>query len=86
MPLYEYSCKNCGHEFSAMRSIAERKQPESEACSECGEMEINQLISAAKISYSNPGSMKHTESFKDRVREIKKNIPKRYHDNLSNIV
>lgn len=83
MPLYEYHCSNCEHDFTLMRSISERKSPESEPCPECNELEVKQMISAPKIAYTNPGSMKTTDSFNDRLKDIKKSIPKRFQDRIN---
>jgi len=34
MPLYEYECPNCEHEFSAFRSVADRRIARCPKCSE----------------------------------------------------
>lgn len=83
MPLYEYQCNECGHDFTRMQTIASRKDPEQQPCSECGEMAVQQRISTPAISYSHPGSMKTTDSFNDRLKDIKKAVPKRFQDNLN---
>lgn len=86
MPLYDYKCNSCEHTFESSRKYDNRLDPESEPCPECGATDVKYKISAPNICYSAKGSLKNTESFKDRVREIKKNIPKQFHKNLSNIV
>jgi len=84
MPLYEYKCKTCEHESTQMHRIDDRRIPTSEPCVECGELSVEFVISTPMVVYSNAGSMKTTDSFNDRLKEIKKGIPPKYHDKLSN--
>ena len=44
MPIYEYACKNCQHEFEALQKISE---PALRDCPECGRPELQKKISAA---------------------------------------
>lgn len=44
MPIYEYQCKSCGHEFEAMQKIVDDPLKE---CPACGDLELTKLISAA---------------------------------------
>lgn len=44
MPLYEYRCRKCDHEFEQMRSLKDRDQDVS--CPKCGEPEPERRISA----------------------------------------
>ena len=44
MPIYEYQCKSCGHEFEAIQKISEDPLKE---CPACGDLELNKLVSAA---------------------------------------
>lgn len=84
MPLYEYSCKSCDHAFTKMNMIVDRKLPESEPCPECSVLgKVVQQISTPMIAYSNPGSLKTTDSFNDRLKDIKKAVPKRFQDKLN---
>ncbi len=43
MPLYEYVCKDCGHEFDAIRSIKESDVPIE--CDECRSDHTSRKIS-----------------------------------------
>lgn len=83
MPTYDYKCYACEDVTTQILKIAERKDPESAPCSSCGANEVKMLISAPLIAYSNPGSVKTTDGFNDRLKEIKKHIPKRYQDNIN---
>ncbi len=48
MPLYEYSCDQCGHQFADFRSIAEREAPNE--CPECGGAAHLQLSACAVVT------------------------------------
>lgn len=83
MPLYEYKCGSCEATFTQVLIIDKRKVPETEPCPECSKQEVKMLISTPMISYSNPGSMKTSDSFNDRLKEIKKSIPPRYRESIN---
>jgi putative FmdB family regulatory protein len=51
MPLYEYLCKKCGHQFEEIRKFSD-KQPKK--CPECGGV-IEQLISAPAVQFKGSG-------------------------------
>jgi putative FmdB family regulatory protein len=44
MPIYEYQCKSCGHEFEAIQKITDDPLKE---CPACGDLELSKLVSAA---------------------------------------
>ncbi|PWV60571.1 FmdB family zinc ribbon protein [Plasticicumulans acidivorans] len=52
MPIYEYRCDSCGHEFEAMQKMADA--PLSE-CPECHQPQLKKLISAAGFRLSGSG-------------------------------
>ncbi|MBD3349709.1 MAG: zinc ribbon domain-containing protein [Candidatus Eisenbacteria bacterium] len=43
MPLYEYCCGKCGHEFEELESIADRDKPRK--CPECGSRSVSRKVS-----------------------------------------
>lgn len=87
MALYDYLCQACEHRFEGVRSIANRKQPESEPCPACGEMKVLQSITSACIGYTyKTASVRTTDSFNDRMKDIKKGLPPKYQDNIGNII
>lgn len=83
MPLYDYHCQSCDHTFESSRKYDNRLDPEKEPCPECGKTELKYTISAPNICYSAKGSLKTTDSFNDRLKEIRKKIPKADGDRLS---
>lgn len=71
MPLYDYQCKGCGKLLTLRKSIAERHEPESNPCEECGS-EISMVLYAPKIVSGVKGPQSAPDSFKDVLRTIKK--------------
>lgn len=51
MPLYEYRCKQCGHQFEKIQSFS---APEEKVCPACGG-EVEKLISAPAIQFKGTG-------------------------------
>lgn len=77
MPLYEYKCAECEYIFSEIKSISERKIPESLPCPSCKtEGKIQQVISSVPMADAvRLGRKKPDEGFRDVMREIKKKTP-----------
>jgi putative FmdB family regulatory protein len=44
MPIYEYRCEACGHEYEALQKISDAPLTE---CPECGKPELKKVLSAA---------------------------------------
>jgi putative FmdB family regulatory protein len=51
VPLYEYRCKQCGHQFEKIQSFS---APEEKVCPVCGG-EVERLISAPAIQFKGSG-------------------------------
>jgi putative FmdB family regulatory protein len=45
MPLYEFSCPSCGHQFEEMKRLAQRDEPEP--CPSCGASATREISGAA---------------------------------------
>lgn len=75
MPLYDYQCKGCGQVLTLRKSIADRHEPESNPCEECGS-EISMVLSAPKIVSGVKGPQSAPDGFKDVLRTIKKSSGK----------
>ena len=52
MPIYEYQCSNCGHQFEAMQKISEEPLKD---CPECHQPKLNKLVSAAGFQLKGTG-------------------------------
>jgi len=88
MMQYDYQCKACDHVFERVLKMANRKDPEGDPCPQCGELKVQQtILGCPTVNYSmkTPG-VKTTDSFNDRMKDIKKALPKKYQDNISNII
>lgn len=74
MPLYEYKCKYCEHEFSDVKSISKRDEPLSEPCPSCEAAGGVERVLASALIVSGVGDFRRKvpDVFKDRLREIKK--------------
>ena len=46
MPLYDYACRKCGHEFEALV----RAGGSTPACTECGSEDLERLLSGFAVS------------------------------------
>ena len=51
MPLYEYRCKKCGHQFEKIQSFS---APEEKECPQC-HGEVERLLSAPAIQFKGSG-------------------------------
>lgn len=51
MPLYEYRCKSCGHQFEKIQSFS---APEEKECPQC-HGEVERLLSAPAIQFKGTG-------------------------------
>lgn len=51
MPLYEYRCKQCGHQFEKIQSFS---APDEKECPACGG-DLERLISAPAIQFKGAG-------------------------------
>ncbi|HLH34476.1 MAG TPA: zinc ribbon domain-containing protein [Alloacidobacterium sp.] len=51
MPLYEYRCKNCSHQFEKIQSFS---APEEKVCPACGG-EVERLLSAPAVQFKGSG-------------------------------
>jgi len=52
MPIYEYRCQSCGHEFESMQKMSE---PRLTDCPDCGKAELKKLVSAAGFKLKGTG-------------------------------
>ena len=79
MPVYEYRCSECSHEFEEFNTIANYSVPLREPCPSCLHVGyISRLISSApnlgdsrKLEMTK-GLLKPTKEFNDILRTIKK--------------
>ena len=77
MPVYEYGCNECSHEFEEFKTMAEYDIPLSEPCPSCYKIGyIQRLISGAEICDPvSVGVRKVPKGYNEVVKNIKKNYP-----------
>ena len=69
MPIYEYRCAACGHEFEKMQGMSE---PIVRKCPKCGKPKIEKLVSRSSVKFEGSGwyvtdyAKKSTIPLKDR--------------------
>lgn len=44
MPIYEYSCKQCGHTFEKL--VSRSRMKDAQQCPDCGAVEADKLVSS----------------------------------------
>ena len=66
MPIYEYKCSNCSHEFEKIQKISEEPIKE---CPKCNKKSVSKLISAP--SFRLKGSGWYETDFKNKKKEKK---------------
>ena len=61
MPIYEYACDACGHEFETLQKMSEEPLKE---CPKCHEPKLRRLVSAAGFQLK--GSGWYVTDFRDK--------------------
>lgn len=67
MPIYEYRCQDCGHEFEAMQKMSEARLTD---CPECGKAGLKKLISV--VGFKLKGTGWYETDFKNSGKPEKK--------------
>ena len=71
MPIYDYKCSNCGHQFELIQKFSD--QP-AEICPQCSEKSIQKLVSAP--SFRLKGGGWYETDFKGKKTKEDKATPK----------
>ncbi len=66
MPIYEYRCSDCGHEFEVIQKMSD--QPMTD-CPTCGKSALSKLVSAAGFQLK--GSGWYVTDFRDKKQSKK---------------
>ena len=77
MPVYEYGCSECSHEFEEFKTMAEYDAPLSEPCPSCYKVGyIDRLIYASEICDPvSLGVKKVPKGYNEVIKNIKKSYP-----------
>ena len=66
VPIYEYHCGACGHQFDALQKLSE---PPLQACPDCSAPELKKLVSAPSFRLKGSGWYE-TDFKKDNKRNL----------------
>jgi putative FmdB family regulatory protein len=72
MPLYDYSCSECGHKFERFLSISQREAPNSEPCPSCTKMGIGKDVNGVGLVQWET-NLRPDDTFTDILKQVKKN-------------
>jgi putative FmdB family regulatory protein len=70
MPIYDFRCKSCGHEFEALS----RPQDPAVACPACRGTELEKLLSGFAVSSAESRAANALDSRKRQVRANKDKV------------
>lgn len=83
MPFYDFHCKHCNNRTTEQKTISERDEPTKQPCQHCNtEGSIERVISAPALAMYGSTNLKTTNSFNDRLVEMKRNLPKSAHTQI----
>jgi putative FmdB family regulatory protein len=72
--IYQYACKDCGHNFEVTKKLSEIDRPEP--CRECESSETHRVISVPGFTTSESlGRLKAPEDFRFFLKRLHKNTP-----------
>ena len=78
MPLYDFSCKRCGHQTEFMVKMSERDTAHADTpCPKCGDKALQPIISGnhAFMSPEAIGRIKAPADFRNFLSQVAKNNP-----------
>jgi putative FmdB family regulatory protein len=61
MPIYEYRCQQCGHEFEVLQKVSD---PAPKKCPKCGNLNLKKMVS--NTSFQLKGTGWYVTDFKDK--------------------
>ena len=77
MPIYEYQCQSCGHQFDVIQKVSDEKLT---ICPKCNEKKLKKLVTSAGFKLKGTGWYETDFKNKKRKRKQKNNkkINKKY--------
>ena len=66
MPIYEYQCQSCGHQFDVIQKISDEKLT---ICPKCKEKKLKKLVTSAGFKLKGTGW--YETDFKNKKKEKK---------------
>ena len=77
MPIYEYQCEACGHQFDIIQKISDEKLT---ICSQCNKTKLKKLVTAAGFKLKGTGW--YETDFKTKKNNPKKNTASKKEENI----
>ena len=74
MPIYEYRCESCGHEFEKMQKLADAPLTD---CPACGRPTLKKLISAAGFRLKGSGWYETDFKKGDKKKNLHEGVEKK---------
>lgn len=66
MPIYEYQCQSCGHQFDVIQKVSDEKLT---ICPKCNEKKLKKLVTSAGFKLKGTGW--YETDFKNKKKEKK---------------
>ena len=66
MPIYEYQCQSCGHQFDVIQKVSDEKLT---ICPKCNEKKLKKLVTHAGFKLKGTGW--YATDFKNKKKEKK---------------
>ena len=66
MPIYEYQCQSCGHQFDVIQKVSDEKLT---ICPKCNEKKLKKLVTSAAFKLKGTGW--YETDFKNKKKEKK---------------
>ena len=84
MPIYEYQCMECEHEFDSLLPMESRKRPTKEPCPKCNKKTVGQRISKTTMGadMTLTPNKKTGGQWNTLMDKMKSGTPDRYHHGL----
>ena len=75
MPIYEYQCEACGHQFDIIQKISDEKLT---LCEKCNKHKLKKLVTAADLNLKERVGMKLTLKLNLKILLRKKLKPNQF--------
>lgn len=67
MPVYEYSCDDCGHKFDIVATLAEKEAGLAPVCPNCGGRKVHQVFGRFTVVGGSKGEVDFDEGINEDI-------------------
>ncbi|NPV13339.1 zinc ribbon domain-containing protein [candidate division WOR-3 bacterium] len=67
MPVYEYSCDDCGHKFDIVATLAEKEAGLTPVCPNCGGRKVHQVFGRFTVVGGSKGEVDFDEGIDEDI-------------------